>query len=134
MFLQAIGYNYLAGHTEGTPHGKRHSAFVMETYCYLLGGPKTMDGYLTPSRVTIPDFQLVSSPTFRISEIKRRRFNVIDRYQSVTPRNPWTYIYGDILKRKYEVEVLSIDADGTYHIDVAGMLYKLEPGKQPVEE
>ena len=30
-------------------------------------------------RVTIPEFEIVSNPTVRISEVKRRRFNVIDR-------------------------------------------------------
>jgi len=32
-------------------------------------------------RVTIPEFEIVSNPTVRISEVKRRRFNVIDRAQ-----------------------------------------------------
>lgn len=30
-------------------------------------------------RVTIPEFELYSNPTVRISEVKQRRFNVIDR-------------------------------------------------------
>ena len=32
-------------------------------------------------RVTVPEFEVVSNPTVRISEVKRRRFNVIDRAQ-----------------------------------------------------
>lgn len=32
-------------------------------------------------RVSIPEFELVSNPTVRIAEVKRRRFNVIDRAQ-----------------------------------------------------
>ncbi|MFA5023461.1 MAG: HK97-fold major capsid protein [Patescibacteria group bacterium] len=32
-------------------------------------------------RVTVPDFEVVSNPTVRIAEVKRRRFNVIDRAQ-----------------------------------------------------
>jgi len=32
-------------------------------------------------RVTIPTFEIVSNPTVRISEVRRRRFNVIDRAQ-----------------------------------------------------
>ncbi len=32
-------------------------------------------------RVTIPEFEIVSNPTVRIHEVKRRRFNVIDRAQ-----------------------------------------------------
>ena len=32
-------------------------------------------------RVTVPDFEIVSNPTVRIAEVKRRRFNVIDRAQ-----------------------------------------------------
>jgi len=30
-------------------------------------------------RVTVPEFEIFSNPTVRISEVKRRRFNVIDR-------------------------------------------------------
>jgi len=32
-------------------------------------------------RVLVPEFEVVSNPTVRISEVKRRRFNVIDRAQ-----------------------------------------------------
>lgn len=32
-------------------------------------------------RVTVPELELVSNPTVRIAEVKRRRFNVIDRAQ-----------------------------------------------------
>lgn len=32
-------------------------------------------------RVSVPEFEIVSNPTVRISEVKRRRFNVIDRAQ-----------------------------------------------------
>lgn len=32
-------------------------------------------------RVSIPEFEVVSNPTVRIAEVKRRRFNVIDRAQ-----------------------------------------------------
>jgi hypothetical protein len=32
-------------------------------------------------RVTIPEFEIVSNPTVRIAEVKRRRFNVVDRAQ-----------------------------------------------------
>ena len=32
-------------------------------------------------RVTIPEFEIVSNPTIRIAEVKRRRFNIIDRAQ-----------------------------------------------------
>ena len=32
-------------------------------------------------RVTVPEFEVVSNPTVRIAEVKRRRFNVIDRAQ-----------------------------------------------------
>lgn len=32
-------------------------------------------------RVTVPEFEIMSNPTVRISEVKRRRFNVIDRAQ-----------------------------------------------------
>lgn len=32
-------------------------------------------------RVTVPTFVLASNPTVRISEVKQRRFNIIDRAQ-----------------------------------------------------
>lgn len=32
-------------------------------------------------RVTVPEFEIVSNPTVRIAEVKRRRFNIIDRAQ-----------------------------------------------------
>lgn len=32
-------------------------------------------------RVTVPTFELVSNPTVRFSEVRRRRFNLIDRAQ-----------------------------------------------------
>lgn len=32
-------------------------------------------------RVTVPEFELISNPTVRIAEVRRRRFNVIDRAQ-----------------------------------------------------
>jgi len=32
-------------------------------------------------RISVPEFEIVSNPTVRISEVKRRRFNVIDRAQ-----------------------------------------------------
>jgi hypothetical protein len=32
-------------------------------------------------RVNVPEFEVVSNPTIRIAEVKRRRFNVIDRAQ-----------------------------------------------------
>lgn len=32
-------------------------------------------------RVTVPEFTIVSHPTIKISEVKRRRFNIIDRAQ-----------------------------------------------------
>jgi len=32
-------------------------------------------------RVTVPEFEVVSNPTVRIAEVKRRRFNIIDRAQ-----------------------------------------------------
>lgn len=34
---------------------------------------------LTAGRVTIPTFEIASNPTIRISDVKRRRFNIIDR-------------------------------------------------------
>lgn len=35
--------------------------------------------FIKGERVTVPQFQIVNSPTFKISDIKQRRFNLIDR-------------------------------------------------------
>lgn len=34
-------------------------------------------------RISVPEFEIVSNPTVRIYEVKRRRFNVIDRAQQI---------------------------------------------------
>lgn len=39
-------------------------------------------------RVTIPTFEVFSNPTIHISEVKRRRFNIIDRMPSDSRRHP----------------------------------------------
>ena len=36
------------------------------------------------NRVVVPEFEISANPTIRISEVKRRRFNVIDR--AIAPR------------------------------------------------
>jgi hypothetical protein len=36
--------------------------------------------HVKATRVTIPEFEIYSNPTIRISEVKQRRFNVIDRH------------------------------------------------------
>lgn len=37
------------------------------------------DNIIFGKRITIPEFKMAEYPTIRISEIKRRRFNLIDR-------------------------------------------------------
>lgn len=39
-------------------------------------------GFLSAQRVTIPEFEIVSSPTIRITDVAKRRFNLIDRYKT----------------------------------------------------
>lgn len=41
----------------------------------------TPESRIQGDRVTVPEFEVVSNPTVRIAEVKRRRFNVIDRAQ-----------------------------------------------------
>ncbi len=41
----------------------------------------TPESRIQGDRVTVPEFEIVSNPTVRIAEVKRRRFNVIDRAQ-----------------------------------------------------
>ena len=45
----------------------RNGKLVERKYCFYAG------------RVFIPEFEIVSNPTIRISDVKRRRFNLIDR-------------------------------------------------------
>jgi hypothetical protein len=36
---------------------------------------------VTPERVQVPEFEIVSNPTIPLSEIRNRRFNLVDREQ-----------------------------------------------------
>ena len=49
-------------------------------------------------KVKIPNFEVVSSPTINISQVKRRRFNIIDRYED------WRKTFSRIIKRYEEEE------------------------------
>jgi len=40
---------------------------------------KAHDGYVRGQRVTIPTFELYSNPTIKITDVTKRRFNMIDR-------------------------------------------------------
>lgn len=37
--------------------------------------------YLFGDRVVVPEFEIYQNPTIRISDIKSRRFSLIDRYK-----------------------------------------------------
>lgn len=37
--------------------------------------------YLSAGQVMIPDFEVYATPTINISDIKQRRFSLIDRYK-----------------------------------------------------
>jgi hypothetical protein len=37
--------------------------------------------YLSFGRVVVPEFEIVRNPTIRISDVKSRRFSLIDRYK-----------------------------------------------------
>jgi hypothetical protein len=39
------------------------------------------ESYVQGERIMVPEFEVVSNPTVRIAEVKRRRFNIIDRAQ-----------------------------------------------------
>ena len=39
-------------------------------------------GYVINANLVIPKFEIVSNPMIKISDIKRRRFNIIDRGQT----------------------------------------------------
>ena len=41
----------------------------------------TPESRIKGDRISVPEFEVVSNPTVRIAEVKRRRFNVIDRAQ-----------------------------------------------------
>lgn len=45
----------------------------------------TRKSRITGERVALPEFELTSCPTVRIADLKRRRFNIIDKAQSVDP-------------------------------------------------
>lgn len=50
---------------------------VTATVCSSNGS--AVEARVFGDRVTVPEFEIVSNPTVRIAEVKRRRFNVIDR-------------------------------------------------------
>lgn len=56
--------------------GFRHSKIVISSRGKVGKYSNGMFG----TRVTVPQFQIYSNPTIKISEVKRRRFNLIDRY------------------------------------------------------
>jgi hypothetical protein len=65
-----------------------HPAFENDIigYSHYTNG-KFQKGYGSQQhRVTIPEFELTSNPTIRISEIKQNRFNIIDRYNAASER------------------------------------------------
>jgi hypothetical protein len=37
-------------------------------------------GILNPGRVVMPEFEIYANPTIRLSEVRKRRFDLIDRY------------------------------------------------------
>ena len=37
-------------------------------------------GILNPERVTVPEFEIYANPVIKISDVKRRRYSLIDRY------------------------------------------------------
>lgn len=51
------------------------------------------------TRVTVPEFEIFSNPTVKISDVARRRFNVIDRYEQSV---------------EFATEILKKNTDHTY--------------------
>lgn len=49
--------------------------------CVISSNGSVPESRVFGDRVSIPEFEIVSNPTVRIAEVKRRRFNVIDRAQ-----------------------------------------------------
>jgi len=49
-------------------------------------------------KVKIPEFRIVSNPTIRISDIKRRRFSILDRYRD------WREVFSESIKNYKEEE------------------------------
>jgi hypothetical protein len=49
--------------------------------CVVSSNGSAPESRVFGDRVTVPEFEIVSNPTVRIAEVKRRRFNVIDRAQ-----------------------------------------------------
>jgi hypothetical protein len=49
--------------------------------CVVSSNGSAPESRVFGDRVTVPEFEVVSNPTVRIAEVRRRRFNVIDRAQ-----------------------------------------------------
>jgi hypothetical protein len=54
----------------------KHDSIIITPYKVIGRAGRIIRG----KRVTIPTFELVSNPTVKISDVKSRRFNIIDRY------------------------------------------------------
>ena len=51
------------------------------TAAVIASNGSTPESRVHGDRVTVPELEIVSNPTVRIAEVKRRRFNIIDRAQ-----------------------------------------------------
>lgn len=49
--------------------------------CVVSSNGSAPESRVFGDRVTVPEFEVVSNPTIRIAEVRKRRFNVIDRAQ-----------------------------------------------------
>jgi len=56
-----------------------HNAVIITPHKKI--GQRDKGSGIFGTRVTVPTFEVVSNPTVKISEIKSRRFNLIDRYE-----------------------------------------------------
>lgn len=49
--------------------------------CVISSNGAAPESRVMGERVTVPEFEVISNPTVRIAEVRRRRFNVVDRAQ-----------------------------------------------------
>jgi hypothetical protein len=64
--------------------GYRHPAITINSR----GKARDAKTRIFGQRVVVPAFEIYSSPTIRIAEVKRRRFNIIDRMPPDSRRHP----------------------------------------------
>jgi len=81
-----------------------YSSYMKRIYRKRLKERGIPDGIINGEEIFFPSFELSSSPTVKMSDIKARRFNIIDRVDIITgePMHPVFSMKSKYIKRIYK--------------------------------